>query len=429
MKPLDPRVLPHLLPARGPLAVVVGGNVVAGVLVVAQAFAAAALVTRVLDDPGGSSWHAPAVAFALVSLARALVSWTVDGAAAHAASRVGQHLRRLVLRSVLDTPATAADERRTGELAALATRGVSAVEPYLTRYLPTLVLAAVLPVLTIGAIATQDIWSALIVVATLPLVPIFAILIGLNTRDQADRQWRALGALAGHFLDVVRGLPTLVGYRRANAQIPRINAVTQRYRKANADTLKLAFASSAALELIATISVALVAVAVGLRLAGGGLELQVALTVLLLAPEAYWPLRRVGAEFHSAAEGTATFEQIDALLTAPADTTRAAVAPATHPLPVRLDAITVRWPGRREPTLRDLSATIPAGGITAIVGPSGSGKSTLLQALLGELPLEAGTIDRGGVDDAAWRRSVAYLPQRPWLLADTIAANLRIAAP
>ncbi|MFS3130501.1 thiol reductant ABC exporter subunit CydD [Nocardioides sp. Bht2] len=433
MKPLDPRVLPHLKPARGALAAVVGGNVVAGVLVVAQAFTGAALVAELLAAPSQDGWHAAAFGFAAVTVLRAIVGFGVDSAAARAATTVGARLRQLVLRAVLDTPATELTSRRSGELATLATRGVTAVEPYLTRYLPTLVLAAVLPALTVLAIATQDIWSALIVIATLPLVPIFAILIGLSTKEQADKQWRALGTLAGHFLDVVRGLPTLVTHRRAQAQVPRIHAVTQRYRKANTETLKLAFASSAALELIATISVALVAVVVGLRLAAGGLDLQTALTVLLLAPEAYWPLRRVGAEFHSAAEGTATFEQIDTLLgpdaAAPAIDFEIRKPIEAEPVPIHIDNLTLSWPGRDEPVVRGLTATIPARGITAIVGPSGCGKSTLLQALLGELPVAGGGFDRGGLDDDQWQRSVAQVPQRPWIVPDTVATNLRIAVP
>ncbi len=165
-----------------------------------------------------------------------------------------------------------------------------------------------LPVATLVAIFWLDWVSGLIVLCTLPLVPLFAILIGASTRDRARRQWQQLAALAGHFLDVVRGLPTLVAYRRAAAQSATIRAVTDRYRAATADTLKLAFASSGVLELVATLSVALVAVCVGLRLAAGTLDFRVALTVLLLAPEAYWPLRRVGAEFHAAAEGTASLD-------------------------------------------------------------------------------------------------------------------------
>ncbi|KQY64564.1 thiol reductant ABC exporter subunit CydD [Nocardioides sp. Root140] len=440
MRPLDPRVLPHLRPARLPLAVVVGASALGGALVVAQAFAGAALVAGVLASPSGEGWHRAAWWFAGITTARAVVGLLVDTAASRAAGRVGNRLRRLVLEATLRLSPSDLGRRRRGELTTLATRGVSAVEPYLTRYLPALVLAAVLPVLTLAAIATQDLLSALIVLLTLPLLPVFAILIGLTTRDRADRQWQALGTLAGHFLDVVRGLPTLVAHRRASAQVPQIRAVTERYRRTSADTLKLAFTSSAALELIATISVALVAVSVGLRLAGGSMDLRTALVVLLLAPEAYWPLRRVGAEYHAAAEGTATFDAISSLTrtvnSCAANRGFLMPEPAIldgSPRTIRLDEVALAWPDH-DPIVRGLTARLLPGTITAIVGPSGCGKSTLVQALLGELPLSGGMVrvgadDLSAVDRTAWRGRVAHLPQRPWLFADTISANLRIGRP
>uniref|UniRef100_UPI0009E988BD thiol reductant ABC exporter subunit CydD n=1 Tax=Nocardioides jensenii TaxID=1843 RepID=UPI0009E988BD len=437
MRPLDPRVLPHLAPARASLAAVLVGNTLAGMLIVGQAFAGAALIVGVLDAPSSGQWHAAAWWFAGVTLARAVLGRVVDVAASRAAAQVGTRLRDLVLRSALSLSATSLSRRRRGELTTLATRGVSAVEPYLTRYLPALVLATVLPVLTLVAIATQDWISALIVLLTLPLLPVFAILIGMTTREKADRQWRALGVLAGHFLDVVRGLPTLVTHRRAAAQVPQIRSVTDHHRRATASTLKLAFASSAALELIATISVALVAVSVGLRLAGGSLDLQTALVVLLLAPEAYWPIRRVGAEYHAAAEGTATFDAITRLVDSgvasrgflPVEMSILDDAPRT----IRLDEIALAWPGH-DPVVQGLSARIRPGTITAIVGPSGCGKSTLLQVLLGELPLAEGMIrvgaaDLAGLCPSTWRSRVAHVPQRPWLIADSIAANLRLGRP
>ncbi|KRF11420.1 hypothetical protein ASG90_16855 [Nocardioides sp. Soil797] len=440
MRPLDPEVLPHLAPARRSLAVVVVGNVLAGLLVVAQAFAGAALVAGVLETPAGSGWHAAAWWFAGITVGRAVLGRTVDAAAARAAGQVGVRLRDLVLRSALGQSATDLGRRRRGELTTLATRGVAAVEPYLTRYLPALVLAVVLPVITLVAIASQDWLSALIVLLTLPLLPVFAVLIGMTTREKADRQWRALGTLAGHFLDVVRGLPTLVANRRATAQVAQIRVVTDRHRRATVDTLKLAFASSAALELIATISVALVAVSVGLRLAGGSLDLRTALTVLLLAPEAYWPIRRVGAEFHSAAEGTATFTAISELTrtgdSCVANRQFSMPEPAIldgSPRTIRLDDVSLAWPDRA-PVVRGLSAQLRPGTITAVIGPSGCGKSTLLHTLLGELELADGMVRAGGDDLAAirrttWRARVAHLPQRPWLIADTIAANLRLGRP
>ena len=262
MKPLDPRVLPHLTRARVPLTVVVAGNVAAGLLVVGQAFAAAWLVSDLVS--GGEGWQTAAALLVGTLLARAAVGWTVDLAAATAAYRVGDGLRATLLERLLDRPT---DDRLSGEVGVLATRGVAAVEPYLTRYLPALVTGAALPVLTLAAMATQDLLAAGVVLATLPLVPLFAALVGVETGRRAQRQWQAMATLSGHFVDVVRGLPTLVTHRRAVAQTDRIRAVTERYRRANRDLLRLAFASSAVLELVATVSVALVAVVVGLRLA------------------------------------------------------------------------------------------------------------------------------------------------------------------
>ena len=309
MRPTDPRLVRRLAPARRQLGFVISGGVVTSLLVIGQAWLVAGVVVAVAHGGRVLPW---ALAVAGVFVARGLVGLVSELAAARAAGVVGTDVRRELVRAVL-SPAYAGSPR-AGETAVLVTRGVSAAEPYLTRYLPALVLAGVLPVLTVVAMATQDVTSAVIVLATLPLIPVFGALVGLATRDRAERQWRAMASLSGHFLDVMRGLPTLVAFRRAEAQTSRIREVTERYRKASLATFRIAFASSAVLELVATLSVALVAVTVGVRLAGGGLDLRTALIVLLLAPEAYWPLRRVGAEFHAAAEGVATFERVDELL-------------------------------------------------------------------------------------------------------------------
>ena len=210
--------------------------------------------------------------------------------------------------------------RRWGELdegsrpepraVSLATGGASAVEPYAAKFLPTLVTAAVVPVLAIGTLLIVDWPSALVVILTLPLLPVFAALIGKATAESTERRWSALAALSGHFLDVVRGLPTLVGYGRADRQVETVRGVSERHRLATMETLRIAFLSSAALELLATISVAIVAVTVGLRLSHGSMELGPALVAILLAPEACWPVRRVGAEYHSAADGAVALDEI-----------------------------------------------------------------------------------------------------------------------
>ncbi|MEZ5094308.1 thiol reductant ABC exporter subunit CydD [Nocardioides sp.] len=446
MRPLDPRIQPFLRPALRPLGGVLAGGVSGGLLTVAQAFAMGVLLVRLVSEPGSDSWHQPAWWLAGIVVARALAAAVVDAASATAAGAVSVPLRHRLVESAFALDAQQLARRRTGELALLATRGMAAIEPYLTRYVPTMVLAGVLPAATVLAIFWLDWLSGLIVLLTLPLVPVFAILIGLATKDRADKQWRTLSVLSGHFLDVVRGLPTLVAYRRAGAQSASIRRITDRYRRATLETLKIAFASSAALELIATISVALVAVSVGLRLASGSVDFETAMVVLLLAPEAYWPLRRVGAEFHAAAEGAAAFEEASVLLDtgltrqkfgeheAPAGRTSAgSTRSSAGSTGIEVAGLTLGYAGRERPVVSGLDARFPSPGMTAVVGPSGCGKSTLLAALLGELEPREGRIVVAGteladLDPADWHAQVAWAPQRPWLTAGSIAANLRVGA-
>lgn len=420
MRPSDPRVRTQLACARRPLTGVLVGSVLQAGFVVGQAFAVAAFVVAALR---GRDVLPLGLVVVAVLAGRAVAGLLVDLCAARAASDVGQDMRRRVMSASLRADAPL---RSTGEVSALVTRGVAAAEPYLTRYVPALVLASVLPFLTVAVIATQDVMSAVIVLTTLPLVPVFGALVGLATRDRAEAQWRAMASLSGHFLDVMKGLPTLVAFRRATAQSATIRAITERYRVKTLETLRIAFASSAVLELVATLSVALVAVVVGVRLADGQLDLRTALVVLLLAPEAYWPLRRVGAEFHAAAEGVATFEQLAELpVDVPADSETQVAGP------IEVTGLTVVHPGRSTPVFAPLDATFSERGITAVVGPSGSGKSTLLTALAGLVPAATGRILAGGVETRgeAWRSRISWIPQRPAFVSGTVADNLRLAAP
>jgi ATP-binding cassette, subfamily C, bacterial CydCD len=434
MRPTDPRLVRRLTPARRPLVGVVAGGAGISFLVIGQAWLVAGLVVAVADGRAVRPWALSVVA---VFAVRGLVGIGVDLAASRAAGLVGTDVRRELLTAVLspDTSLGRASSAGTGETAVLATRGVAAAEPYLTRYLPALVLAGVLPLITVVAIATQDVMSAVIVLATLPLIPVFGALVGLATRDRAEKQWRAMSSLSGHFVDVMRGLPTLVAFRRAEVQTARIREVTERYRRASLATLRIAFASSAVLELVATLSVALVAVTVGVRLAGGGLDLRTALVVLLLAPEAYWPLRRVGAEFHAAAEGVATFERVDELLSdgvesLSADADASAGVSNDRPGDLVVDDVTVTYPGRTTPALDGVSLVVPRTGITAVTGPSGCGKSTLLSVLAGLRSPDAGNVRVGDrpVGGEVWRSAVALLPQRPLFVTGSIADNVRLGA-
>lgn len=326
----------------------------------------------------------------------------------------------------------------------LAGRGLDALDPYLTGYLPSAAVAAVVPFAVVVRLFAADLATAVIVVLTLPLIPIFGALVGWTTRAVTERQWRALARLGGHFLDVVRGLPTLRAFGRARYQASVIREVAEAHRAATMRTLRVAFLSSLVLELVASLSLALVAVPVGLRLLSGSLDLHTALLVLLLAPEAYLPLRAMGTRFHAAMEGVAAADEAFAVIAPPAPAERAASAGTTRargttapggpePPEIRLENVTVRYPGRAEAALDRVSLVVGPGERVAIVGPSGAGKSTLLHLLLGFVTPDEGRVLVGGedltsLDLGEWRRRLAFVPQRPHLFATSVARNIALGS-
>jgi len=298
MRPFDPRLLSEVPATRRPVLVLGAIGVAQGLATIGLAFAVTALVVAVVE---GRPVLTTSLWLIGLFIVRALLASATELLGNWAGMRVSTLLRERLVAAWLGRDA---DSRpQPGRAQTLANQGMTSVEPYVARYLPALVSAAVVPVLAIATLAVVDWPSALIVAFTVPLLPVFAALIGQTTQESTQRRWRSLSALSGHFLDVMRGLPTLASYGRADAQVESIATVSQRHRLATMKTLRLAFMSSAALELLATISVALVAVTVGIRLATGSMPLQTAMLAILLAPEAYWPIRKVGAEFHSAADG------------------------------------------------------------------------------------------------------------------------------
>lgn len=430
VKPIDPRLLRYARATRFFLMAVVGLGAAGAALVIAQAMLIAEVVVGAFQHGhSASELRTPLVLLVVVAIGRAVVSWLTELAAHRASAAVKSELRgRLLERAAALGPGWLSGQR-TGSLVALATRGVDALDDYFSRYLPQLGLAVVVPVAVLARIVTEDWVSAAIIVVTLPLIPVFMALIGWATRSQMDRQWRLLSRLSGHFLDVVAGLPTLKVFGRAKAQAESIRRITGEYRQATMRTLRIAFLSSFALELLATISVALVAVTIGMRLVHGDMDLYVGLVVLVLAPEAYLPLRQVGAQYHAAAEGLAAAEEIFSVLETPVPTTGSLVAPEGE---IGFEGVTVRYPGRSGDAVSDVSFTVEPGETVALVGPSGVGKSTLLNVLLGFVEPVAGRVRIGGVDLAEadveeWRSRVAWVPQRPHLYAGSIAENVRLA--
>ncbi|MFJ3879300.1 thiol reductant ABC exporter subunit CydD [Streptomyces sp. NPDC090077] len=435
MKPIDPRLLRYARSTRLFLGAVVALGLAGAGLVVGQAMLIAEIVVGAFERGlDGAALRTPLLLLVAVALGRGLVAWLTELAAHRASAAVKSELRGRLLDRAADLGPGRINGQRTGSLVALATRGVDALDDYFSRYLPQLGLAVVVPVAVLARIVTEDWVSAAIIVVTLPLIPLFMILIGMATQSRMDRQWRLLSRLSGHFLDVVVGLPTLKVFGRAKAQAESIRKITDDYRQATMRTLRIAFLSSFALELLATLSVALVAVTIGMRLVHGELDLYTGLVILILAPEAYLPLRQVGAQYHAAAEGLAAAEEIFEVLVTPAPAPGGgADVPATG-LRIVLDGVEVRYEGRGASSPGSVSLAVGPGECVALTGPSGAGKSTLLNVLLGFVTPTAGRVRVGDTDLAdlsleQWRERIAWVPQRPHLFAGTIAENVRLARP
>lgn len=433
VKPIDPRLLRYARATRFFLVAVVVLGVAGAGLVIAQAMLIAEVVVgafqRGLD---GSDLRTPLLLLVAVAAGRGLVPWLTELAAHRASAAVTSELRGRLLERAAELGPGWLSGQRTGSLVALATRGVDALDDYFARYLPQLGLAVVVPVAVLARIVMEDWVSAAIIVVTLPLIPLFMVLIGWATQARMDRQWRLLSRLSGHFLDVVAGLPTLKVFGRAKAQAESIRTITSEYRQATLRTLRIAFLSSFALELLATLSVALVAVTIGMRLVHGELDLYTGLVVLVLAPEAYLPIRQVGAQYHAAAEGLSAAEEIFTVLETEPPAGGTGEAPGA--LRLELDGVTVRHQGRTEPSLDAATMTVEPGETVALVGPSGIGKSTLLNVLLGFVAPDEGRVrvdgrDLASLDPERWRERIAWVPQQPYLFAGTITENVRLARP
>ncbi|HTY31362.1 thiol reductant ABC exporter subunit CydD [Mycobacterium sp.] len=416
------------------LLAVVGCGVVISGCAIGSAIVLAGTVARVVGDPparGLRSWLAP--------LSTLLALWVVRTVTQWLQARLGQRGASAVIADLNARVLSAVTGRQPRELAAqrdaaavVVTRGLDGLRPYFTGYLPTLLLAAILTPATVAVIAAYDLRSTVIVAITLPLIPVFMVLIGLATADRSAAALEAMTTLQARLLDLIAGIPTLRALGRGRGPEARIAELAAAHRRSAMATLRIAFLSALVLELVATLGVALIAVGIGLRLVFGEMTLTTGLTVLLLAPDVYWPLRRIGVEFHAAQDGRTAADKAFALIGEPAGPTTRSRSVDARGSEIRLENLGVA--GRDGHAPRDLSAVIEPGRVTVLTGPNGAGKSTTLQAIAGITVPSSGRVtvagaDVTGLDPTAWWRQLSWLPQRPVLVPGTVRDNLVLLGP
>ena len=432
--PLDPRLVRRAratLPFLAGLCVV---GVATALLILAQAWLLSRGVSSVF-----AAHHLDGVAMwcgllAAVFCGRACLAWLQESLAHRASASVKSQLRRDILQARLSRPTDAT--MPSGTLISLMTTGLDALDGYYSKYLPQLVLAVIVPVVLATAIGLNDLTSVVIVVVTIPLIPVFMALIGWRTEAAVAKRFKVATRLANHFADLVAGLPTLQVFGRARAQLEGLRRTEAANRSETMRTLRISFLSSFVLELLATLSVALVAVTVGFRVAAGGMDLRPSLFILILAPEVFLPVRQVGVLFHDAADGMAAAEVSFGLIESGRPTAPKSDVEIASPreVPVVISGLTHTYEGTDRAAPDGLSLRIEPGSVVALVGHSGGGKTTALSCVLGFIDPDSGSILVGdreliGADESvwqSWRRQLAYVPQVPAMMAGTVAENIRL---
>jgi ATP-binding cassette subfamily C protein CydCD len=470
--PFDRRLWREEPALRRGLALSVGVGGLGAAALVGQALGLGRLVAALVLDHAAHRLVVPALTLVVVaSVARALLAALGEIVGLRSARAVEDDLRRRVLERLLDAagPGSEAPEREQGrdvasarrppstgagaraELAVLLGHGLDSLDDYVSRCLPRLVLAAVVPALALAAIGLLDPLSLLVLVVVLALLPLFLTLVGRVSASRVSERWRALTGLSGQFLDAVRGLETLRAFGRTQVQRGEIRKATDRLRRSTLAALRDALLSSLVLELLASVGTALVAVPLGLRLVSGRIGLAVAVSVLVLTPEVFLPIRRAAAAYHATAEAGEVLERVWAVLddrsgprrvgvpTLSAIRSRApmscrATGQGGQGVRVELVGVAVRAPGQETPLLEGVDLAIPRCGVVALAGPSGVGKTSLVRIVLGLLRPDGGRVlveghDLVDLDLGWWRSLVAWVPERPALAARTISAYLATGAP
>jgi thiol reductant ABC exporter CydD subunit len=442
---LDSRLLHETRSSRPALILTLSLGLAGGLFTVLQARGLSKAIDAIFLKRATLADIYPLLGFLLVViLLRAGAAWGGEVTAHAVAARVKWDLRLRLYRHIQELGPSYTTAERTGELSNTIIEGIEALEAYFSHYLPQLALAALVPVAVLVFVFPLDVISGGVLLLTAPLIPVFMVLIGSLAESLTKKQWLSLSRISAYFLDVLQGLTTLKILGRSREQIGLIARASDCYRDATMSVLRITFLSALVLELVSTLSTAVVAVEIGLRLLYGYLSFEQALFVLILAPEFYLPLRLLGTRFHAAMAGFEAAQRIYAILETPVpEVNRRSleILPAqalrasdfSFPSVITFEGVCYRYPDERA-ALNGASFSIEPGQLTALVGPSGSGKSTVVALLLRFLEPQDGVIrvretPLSEISPEAWRRQVAWVPQNPYLFNDTVAANLRMARP
>lgn len=423
--------LPHI---RGLLGLGAGISVLQTALVIGQMYLLSLVIHRafMLHTPLGALYATLAALLLLIAL-RSGLAWVAHVIHQRGAIRIKLHLQDRLFSRLLDAGPARVGEERTGELTASLTEGVEKLDAYFARYLPRAIHVSMAPLGIALFVLSIDPLSGVLLLVTGPLIPVFMALIGGMARTRTQDQWSAMSRMNAHFLDVLQGLTTLKLFGQHHAQAEEIRSISDQYRLTTMGVLKIAFLSGLVLELAASLSTALVAVQIGVRLVEGMIAFDKGLFVLLLAPEFYLPFRQLGTEHHAAMEGQTAADRLLPLTALPVISVPSnPQPPPSASVDIHLEQVVYTYPSRTTPALVDITTTFTARRMHALVGPSGSGKSTLLKILLRYLDPDQGTVSADGLslsamDPTAWRRSLAYVSQHPALFHGTVRDNLRMA--
>ena len=434
MKPLDLRLLRYARSSRVYLFLTVVVAITSAVFTITQAYLLTKIIVAIFQKHENfAGIKSSLIALIAVFVARIILSYFTEWLGAIASSRMRNELRLQLLNKALTSGAGTVNEMGSTQLSVLATRGINNLDGYLAKFIPQLFIASIVPLLVGATIASEDLQSGIIVLLTIPLIPIFGIMIGRYTAAATMKRWKSLEILSGYFADLLKGMRTLKVYGRAHLQTEKLKAVGAEYQEETMRVLKISFLSSLALELIATLSVALLAVSIGLRLVSGSLSLSVGLFILIISPEVYWPIRQVAGYFHAAADGIAAFNQIYAIL----DTNEVVGSVEISDISaISWSSITIEYPDRT--SIHIPAGQIKSGEFQALIGASGSGKSTLVKILLGFLvptsgeisvSTSQGTFPLEDINPISLRALISWLPQEPHFAIGTISQTLRQVSP